>query len=893
MKKWGYTINNVGTEFTISEDFTTTHGGEFTNEETANHCQGFELVESGDDDYLSIDVCRESGYNKDGEYIKYADIDSEKTQFSTFIFKTKGGATSCPYEGEEKTKYFEPGKHKLNESTVQIEVPDISVENNFIQNVPSGKPAYFTLYLRNNSQAQEDGWFNLCLDASSNEDGAQLFIDGAPVSTTGIPFLVPAGETLTKTLEVRKGKAMNYDGLRLTLQSQCQCDPTDFIDDIVDDVILNVHFTPSATDVNMKSPSNNWTYNTKLPTEEVNGNTKHYMEITVNNFDVNYDNFHRVMLQYKPAAGSDEDWITLKSFYNDSTKYEAALAKNMNAEMIDPKNLGTITYKLFMDDLPDQRYDLRAVGTSMIGNDEYYNYSAVHSGIKDMYNPRLFGSAQPANGVLTVNDEIRLNFNEAIAEGLLTDNNFQVTGIRNGAQTDHSVSVRLDGENDVLTTEFNRNWHNKPLTVEMWVLADKQQDAVLFSQGTANNAIELGITADNRLSVKVGNKTVVSDKQFDYDQGTWAHVAMTYDGVEKVSAYYNFVEYISAVETDGFDGEGSYAFGASINGNMHFAGNMHNARIWDKEVSPARLQTNSLTLLSGSESNLLAYYPMSEARGEILADKAHGANLEMNGSTWVVPEGRAVRLDGTRHLDISSGSSCVIDSSMDYTMELWFKAEEGQTNAAIVANGRGDGGDFNHSLNEFCLGFDEDGQLYYSNNGTTATCSGTFNDNNWHHAAVTVNRTSGRAQIYVDGKLNTYFDANDLGGIASAYINLGARVWSSDTTSVKTTDNYFKGEIDEFRLWNLYRSESIVSETFTQQLDGTEQGLMAYYPFEAYADNSGLKELVFSQCDAKVQKDPSIVIPPIEITDSLAIATKVSAPVKSKGPVSKLLYDFV
>ena len=48
---------------------------------------------------------------------------------------------------------------------------------------------------------------------------------------------------------------------------------------------------------------------------------------------------------------------------------------------------------------------------------------------------------------------------------------------------------------------------------------------------------------------------------------------------------------------------------------------------------------------------------------------------------------------------------------MDYTMELWFKAEEGQTNAAIVANGRGDGGDFNHSLNEFCLGFDEDGQL--------------------------------------------------------------------------------------------------------------------------------------------------------------------------------------
>lgn len=893
LKKWGFTLNDVGTEFTIQEDFTTTHGGEFTDEETANHCQGFELVESGDDDYISVDVCRESGYNKDGEFIKYKDMNSEETQFSTFIFKTKGGATSCPYEGEEKTRYYMPGKKVLNQATVQIEVPKIDVENNYIQNVPSGKPAYFTLYLRNNSQAQEDGWFNLCLDGSSNEDGAQLFIDGAPVSTTGIPYLVPAGETLTKTLEVRKGKAMNYKNIKLLLQSQCQCDPTDFLDDIVDSVKVSVSFTPSATDVNMKSPSDNWTYNTKLPTEEVNGNTKHYMEITLNEFDVNYDQFERVMLQYKPASGSDEDWITLKSFYNDSTKYEAALAKNMNAEMIDPENLGTITYKLFMDDLPDQRYDLRAVGTSIINEKEYYNYSAVHSGIKDMYNPRLFGSAQPANGVLTVNDEIRLNFNETIAEGLLTDNNFEVTGIRNGAQTDHSVSVRLDGENDVLTTEFNRNWHNKPLTVEMWVLADKPQDAVLFSQGTANSAIELGITADNRLKVKVGDKTIVSDKQVAYDQGTWAHVAMTYDGEEKVSAFYNFVEYISEVETNGLDGEGTYTFGASIDGNNNFAGNMHNARIWDKVVSSARLQTNSLTLLSGSESNLLAYYPMSEARGDMLTDKAHGANLELNGGTWVVPEGRAVKLDGTRHLDISSGSSCVIDSSMDYTMELWFKAEEGQKNAAIVSNGRGDGGDFNHSFNEFCLGFDEEGRLAFSNNGTTATCTGTFNDNNWHHAAVAVNRTSGRAQIYVDGKLNTYFDANDLGGISSAYFNLGARVWSSDTTSVKTTDNYFKGEIDEFRMWKLYRSESIVSETFTQQLDGTEQGLMAYYPFETYVNNDGIKELTFSPYDAKVQKDASMAIAPIEITDSLATVTKVSAPVKSKGPVSKLLYDFV
>ena len=69
-----------------------------------------------------------------------------------------------------------------------------------------------------------------------------------------------------------------------------------------------------------------------------------------------------------------------------------------------------------------------------------------------MYNPRLFGSPQPADGILTIEDDIRLNFNEQIADGLLTKNNFQVQGIRNGAQTDHSVSVHFDGINDYMDT---------------------------------------------------------------------------------------------------------------------------------------------------------------------------------------------------------------------------------------------------------------------------------------------------------------------------------------------------------------------------------------------------------------------------------------------------------
>lgn len=889
---FGWTLNGTGMVLTVDESFTTEHGGEFSTEETARHCKGYVLAEEGSD-YLSVDVCREAGYKDGDQYVKYKDMKNEEGgTFSTFIFKTRGGATSCPYEGEYKTKYYEPGQHVIDEATVQMEVPEITVEKDFVENVPSGKSAYFTLYLRNNSESQDDNWYNLVIDDGSNPNGAQLLMDGAPIGN-GRALLVPAGGTLTKTLEVRKGSVMNYDNLRLMLQSQCQCDPTDFQGDIYDDVTFSVHFTPSATDVKLKKPTDNWTYNTKLPTAEVNGVQKHYMDVVIDGFDVNYDNFHRIMLQYKPSSGSDNDWTTLMSYYDDETLYDQAVKKGMNAEMIKAADAGTIKYRWFMDDQQDQRYDLRTVGTSMINNEEVYNYSAVHTGIKDMYNPRLFGSAQPANGVLTVNDEVMLRFNEPIADGLLTDNNFSVTGVRNGAQTDHSVSVRLDGKNDVLVSEFQRNWSGKNLTIEMWTLADKAQDAVLFSQGNANSAIELATTSDNRLKVKVAKKTIVSDKAFDYEQGTWAHVALVYNNEGDVSAYYNYEQLISAAEVGEYNGEGAYVFGASVDGSGHFAGKMHGARIWDKVMTPARLQTNSLTMLSGAESNLIAYYPMWEAKGNVLADKAHGANLEMRGGEWANPEGRAAAFNGKdQYVKLSSGSSCVVDSSMDYTIETWFKADEAQQTATIISNGRGDGEEMGGSLNLFALNLEE-GRLVFHNNGVRVACDGSFADNDWHHVAVAVNRTSGRGQIYVDGKLNTYFEAADLGGIAAAYIHLGARVWTpADNLQQERADNFFKGEIDEVRVWNLYKSETLVENGNSNRLDGAEKGLLAYYPFETYTEWQGVKELQFSLMDQKQQADPTQKVP-----DAVAVGgdveTNASAPVKAKGPESKLLYDFV
>ncbi len=888
----------------FEENLETRHGGTFSSEEEASHSKGFVLAEEGDDDYISVDVCREKGWKqKQEEYegsnhgaaVESGDL-KEKDYYSSFIFKTQAGVTSCPYEGAYVSKYYEPGT-LISVATMQLEKPEIDMPKKFIENVPSGETAKLQLYLRNNSEAQEDVYFDLMVVDAANPNGARFSIDGGAIGN-GRAFLVPAGETMVKTLEIGKGAVLNYDNLKLSLQSQCQADPTSFLDVISDTVTFSVHFIPSCTKVNIKKPTDNWTYNTRLSSIVENGVKKHYMDVVIDEFDVNYDNFGWIKLQYKSKSQSDEEWTTLMNYYNDSTLFDSALKNGLNAEMIDPANAGKIPYRFFMDDMSDQRYDLRAVSVCLINNEEIENASEIRSGIKDMYRPRLFGSVQPANGILTINDEIRLNFNEPIAEGLLTDNNFQVRGVRNGSISDHSVSVRFDGISDFMETEFEKNLSGKDITVEMWIQADQLHNATLFSHGNVNESFEVSITADQKLQVKIGSETVTSDA-YVYDQGSWAHVAVTYKAAtDQLTAYYNFSPIIAGktVGIGSYNAIGNFLLGKSIaqNGNF-YQGKMHNLRIWEKALSEDNIKLNSLAQLSGNEAGLLAYYMMDEGKGTICEDKARGASMLMSGCLWSMPDGYALATNGSNYARISAGSHAVT-SEMDYTFEFWFKADEKQVNATMFSNGNGDGTDAGGSKNYFSVGFDQNGSLAFINNAVKTIIEGDYQDNDWHHFSFTVDRTIGRAQIYMDGNLTNYIDASKVGAVSSTYMFLGARGWYTESApQALKVDNYFKGAFDDLRFWELYRSERIVSENNNVKLSGEELGLVHYYPFDMYIEYQGIKYLEFTKNDMRIASGPnpetdSFVI--VGSTEELA-KSKDIAPLKDFGPVSDLEFDFV
>ena len=890
-------LNSIGikTGLSINEEVTTTQGGEFETEVERAHAKGFVLSEDGTD-YISVDVCREKDVSDDydneddiaGEVGK--DDIAELDYYSSFVFRTKGGVTSCPYEDAELTLYYQPGT-EISVATVSMEQPLIYTEKDFMDNVPSGESAKFTVYMANESEAKEAMWFNLKIDDASNPNGAKIYMDGSAIGA-GRRLMVPSGEILTKTIEISKGAVLDYDNLQLILESECQpSDITDSYDDIADTLILHVHFTKSCTDVEILQPRDNWTYNTKLDTTTVDGLNQHYMNVVIGNFDVNYTDFDHIELQYKAASESDDQYKTLISFYNDSALYNAALQNGMTAEMIKSSDGGKINYRMFMDNLPDQRYNLRAVSVCNIANELVYNMSEISSGIKDMYNPRLFGAAQPADGILSVEDEIRLNFNEPIAEGYLTKNNFQITGVRNGSTTDHSVAVVLDGADDYLATDVVRNLTAKNFTVEMWINADAQ-DATLFSHGNVNSNIALGITSDNHLTITLNGKTTKSTKAFRYDYGSWAHVAMVYTKEGNVSLYYNYDEILSAQYVGTYSGVGNIVVGCDINAENRFAGKLHNLRVWDVVRSNAELQLNSLAKLSGNEVGLMLYAPMNEAKGTVATDYARSSHLALYGCEWSVPEGYSTMFDGqTGYLALNT-SAAVITSDMDFTIEFWFKAAENSKDAVMLSNGEAFGNNFGGSADKFEIGFNSKGTLYFANNSQEVVVDGEYADNDWHHIAVTAGRTQGRVQIYVDGLLKSYYEVDNIGSIANAFTYVGARGYQTDMATLVTVDKFFKGAVDEIRIWNLYKTASVVEEYMNKRLDGDEIGLIAYYPFEYYKEWQGSTELDYTLQDQKIPTDPTQTAP-LAIVEGAAIETMETAPILNQGPVSELMFNYV
>lgn len=752
------------------------------------------------------------------------------------VFSTKGGATSCPYEGEEVTQYYQPGRYTLHQATMRREMPALDVEEAVVADVPETRAAEFTLKLSNMTETEDDFWYDLALVSGSNPFGASLVVDGNAL-TDGQQILVPAGETITKTVMVYKGQAdvLDYENLQIVLRSQCQSDPTDNLAVLADTVSLSAYFLPSCSELKVTAPKPQWVMNTNIRPQDTLG-------LTIEGYDLNYDNFKYIQFQYKPSSTST--WTTNMFFYNprEVSEEEFAQLDEPKAWIDGPQ----VQYMWDMHSLPDREYDVRAIAVCELGPGMLVNTpdDAV-SGLKDVKRPRVFGSPQPADDVLSAGDEIMIQFDEEIEAGLLTPFNFSVQGVLNNYEINHNTSISLDGINDYVKVENGVRLTNRSFTIEFWLQRSEYgKEQVIYSQGNlAEDALRIGFTAADRVFIDWAGQRITTNEKVSSDN--WLHYSLVYDhNRQKLNMYQGenyLLENVNVQRT--FPGEGVINIGRDVvNNDRYLSANVHELRIWTRALKISDIYAQMNQSLTGAEVGLIGYWPMDEAFGKRAFDKARYRHATLFADWLVLPRGSAFAFDGTDdYLEMNTGSTVVIRPEMDYTIEFWFKASPNQTNAVMFSSGKGDGQDVFNDYN-LSIGFNELGQLTVIHNGNRiqhASQEVDFRDDNWHHLAFAVHRL-GNANLFVDSELLASAPGANFAGLAGGRMHLGARVYKTGNIS-RTQDQFFRGKLDEVRIWKLAKRQTQVNLNMTAKLSGDEMGLVAYYPFETYNTVMGVK----------------------------------------------------
>jgi len=758
-----------------------------------------------------------------------------------FVYRTRGGATCNPWEDERKTLFYEAGRI-LDERTKKICNPKITLDKQSVSGVAIGDPARFKVYLTNESEQPEAAtgalrFFTFYLDSKSNPDGAKIFVDGAPLTADGTSVLLEPGQVLEKTLEVYAGEEFDYEGLTIGIVS-----PND-IENTANSVSFDVHYLHEAGPVLIAQPGDKWVMNTNAQYDNRRG---WFLPVTINGFNKHQHNFDHIEFQYKESMRGDDAWTNLCSYYADSLLMANASGV---CEMI-PENGNITTHFYGEGTVIEKPYDLRAVLYCRNGSSFLTKASPIVSGVKDTRRPQLFGTPEPKSGILGIGDNIVFNFTEDIEYNYLNAiTNFEVRGEVNNDNVTENVSLLFTNKASV-ESEAQRNFSGKDVTIDLMIKPEKTgRDMPLFSHGTNNKELQLWLTAEGYLRAVIDGQTFTSDSLVA--DGGFTQVAMVIsqaqvgqttddkDAQKPTLTFYNGGIEIGHFEmAEPYNGTGTLIFGRTNETDRdlstYYEGRMMEARLWYRALTGGQIGTTyGSRRLTGYEMGLVDYYPMNEGSGDYAIDHTQGANARLNGASWAMPRGFSLHVDWDDKGIPLTQNALNRTSEQDYTLMFWFKTDaEGR--GVLLANGAGLRSEIN-AQNQFCIAFEAE-KLMYRSNGQAYELGNTFSDNKWHHYAMTVNRASNTANIYVDQVLRASFSPDSLGGISGGIPLIGAARYNQTQADgqVTTVDtrNWLRGRIDELCLFGQALPLTLLKSYSTKSPNGDEKGLLAYLSFD-------------------------------------------------------------
>lgn len=355
---FGATLNGLGVVAGLSMSFSMEETKSFSNTSASSRTVGYVLADNDVRDNFTVNIKKDKVYG-------------------TPVFQTVSGKSACPYEPQTQ-----------NREEVQLQVTE-----SVAVNVPENEEATFHVSIGNTSPADETGFYLLEIVPESNPNGATLLANGVDLGGA-VLYQVKPQEALPLTIAIGKGPIEYiYENLRIVARSGCEFDravalglPREQIDPrFYKEVELDVYFLEPCSQVDIGFPLQDWVIT------PASANT---FNITLNGYDTDDVDLELIRVQFRRTQG-DGSWINIA---------ELPVDQLGDVFTIQPWDIST---------LKDGLYEIRAV-TQCYSGALNPGISKVVKGKIERSPPELFGTPEPADGVLSNGDEISIQFNEPI-----------------------------------------------------------------------------------------------------------------------------------------------------------------------------------------------------------------------------------------------------------------------------------------------------------------------------------------------------------------------------------------------------------------------------------------------------------------------------------------------
>ena len=708
------------------------------------------------------------------------------------IFFIRGGATSCPYIDEERTKYFEPGRHLLATQTTAIDKPYLYLRqgSSSMQNdLPVGASAYFTLGMTNQSSVSNSaGVYKLRpIDKHSGEQlGAVLEVNGTPLTSEGITYALPAGDSTFVSLRVYQSnpEVMRYDSIGLELISDC--DPTRR-----SEKWLTVSYRYSCSDINLTLD------NTLLNTQAKSILGRDTVELSgeISGLLPDYSALYGVRLQYKRGEG---EWSTLRTWRKGITVRD----KEGNYPMPHAEHF-RFNIPMPDKDYTDGTYQVRAVTVCRpAAEEEVCHESETFTVIKDVVRPEPISTPTPADGVLRNGNDISVTFTKDIQPARVLATNISVTGELNGHDLRHSVGLQLGGQK--AATQATLRLGASDFTIETWL--NYSEAGELMNIG--GDKFRLSLTEDGKLAVQIDTTTITTTGSLPKNK--WVFLALSYSHAttgNQLNASIAYDVVTDSLMTDIIVPNINTKAALQLGGGSAIA-TLHDLTIW----SVARSMVTSLSERSRSKvpstPGLMAYWPMNEGYGPMAKEHVHARHIATgNNAWWIAGENYSAVLDGSTSLRVPV-SEVGIAAVDDYVLDFWVNATSDGT---ILRNG--------DTTLVFAV---KDAQLSVAINGVTRKTI-PFALGTWHFIALNVRRSGSTSVILDERVVYQYVDGNTTPRLGD-FVTIGEGL---------------SGAFDELCIARASVTNELLLESAHFRLHGNETGLVAYYPFEKDSIDSG------------------------------------------------------